>query len=185
MSLKICKKCKKTFPEWMVIDGKKRNLQKRKYCLDCSPFNSHNTATLENYCLGKKVKICIDCEREHSFRLSRCTTCERKYRKKIRSDKIYGLTGNSCWFCNYDKGEKARPVLEFHHLFDKKMSLTTRELAVNSMKRIVEEIQKCTLLCCRCHREVHVGIIDEKDIKILHEKKWKELRKTKKFEELI
>ena len=44
--MKICKKCQDTFPNWVTIDGKPRNLGSRKYCLECSPFGSHNTKNL-------------------------------------------------------------------------------------------------------------------------------------------
>ena len=43
-----CPKCKKDFPITTVINGVRRNLHRRKYCLDCSPFGQHNTRTLEN-----------------------------------------------------------------------------------------------------------------------------------------
>ena len=46
--MKICVKCQKEFPSWVTIEGKPRNLCSRKYCLDCSPFGSHNTKNLTN-----------------------------------------------------------------------------------------------------------------------------------------
>ena len=46
MKLKICIKCNKDFPQFITIEGKKKNLQNRKYCLDCSPFGQHNTTKI-------------------------------------------------------------------------------------------------------------------------------------------
>ena len=43
---KICKNCENEFPYKVEIGGKVRNLQNRKYCLDCSPFGEHNTKQL-------------------------------------------------------------------------------------------------------------------------------------------
>lgn len=40
---KICRKCNKEFPYHKKINGKVRNLNSRKFCLDCSPFGSRNT----------------------------------------------------------------------------------------------------------------------------------------------
>ncbi|MBD3261509.1 MAG: hypothetical protein GF334_07490 [Candidatus Altiarchaeales archaeon] len=40
---KVCSNCGKEFPFRVVIEGKERNLKSRKYCLECSPFNSRNT----------------------------------------------------------------------------------------------------------------------------------------------
>src|SRR5438105_2918049 len=42
----ICKKCKTEFKINQWINGKRYNLGKRKYCLNCSPFKKHNTRDL-------------------------------------------------------------------------------------------------------------------------------------------
>lgn len=42
--MKICENCKKEFPAFAVIDGVKKPLYSRKFCLECSPFGSHNTS---------------------------------------------------------------------------------------------------------------------------------------------
>jgi len=39
----ICELCNKQFPITIVIDGKRRNLCSRRYCLECTPFGTHNT----------------------------------------------------------------------------------------------------------------------------------------------
>ena len=45
---KICKKCGEEFPNHFYDEeGKRHNLQKRKYCLKCSPFGGRNTRKLE------------------------------------------------------------------------------------------------------------------------------------------
>lgn len=41
-----CLKCGAHFPNWVSIDGVKKNLASRKYCLDCSPWGEHNTKPL-------------------------------------------------------------------------------------------------------------------------------------------
>lgn len=33
-----CQECGQSFPTWVKIEGRFRNLQNRRYCLDCSPF---------------------------------------------------------------------------------------------------------------------------------------------------
>jgi len=38
-----CSNCGNDFPNYATIDGKKHNISSRQYCLDCSPFKSHNT----------------------------------------------------------------------------------------------------------------------------------------------
>ncbi len=41
-----CQKCGDNFKIWETVNGKKRNLKNRQYCLNCSPFGSHNTKKL-------------------------------------------------------------------------------------------------------------------------------------------
>ena len=36
----ICQNCNKEFQSKVIIENKERNLQRRKYCLDCSPFDN-------------------------------------------------------------------------------------------------------------------------------------------------
>jgi len=43
---KICEKCNSPFFPSVKIEGKRRNLYKRRYCFSCSPFGKHNTRNL-------------------------------------------------------------------------------------------------------------------------------------------
>lgn len=58
--------------------------------------------------------------------------------------------GGGCIVCGYDKCDAA---LEFHHLDpeEKDFSISSS----SSWRKIKNELDKCVLLCCRCHREVH------------------------------
>jgi hypothetical protein len=47
--MNICLKCNNSFPNRTIIEGKERTLNKRKYCLDCSPFGQKNTKRLHLY----------------------------------------------------------------------------------------------------------------------------------------
>lgn|SRR5574343_235100 len=62
--INLCEICKNTIPTTMVIDGKRRNLSNRKYCLSCSPFGKHNTKQLKLKTKNLKSlsSICINCE---------------------------------------------------------------------------------------------------------------------------
>lgn len=42
--MKTCEKCLKEFNPCPVINGKRRVLYNRKFCLDCSPYGEHNTS---------------------------------------------------------------------------------------------------------------------------------------------
>lgn len=38
-------------------------------------------------------------------------------------------------------------------------------------------MQKCALLCCRCHREYHVGLMEKGKIEKIWQDKWAEIRR--------
>lgn len=56
----ICKKCGDYFPWKILIGGIRRNLQKRKYCLSCSPFGGRNTTKLHATC-KREDRACESC----------------------------------------------------------------------------------------------------------------------------
>jgi hypothetical protein len=59
---------------------------------------------------------------------------------------------NGCVICGYNKEETA---LDFHHVEPKYMKF---RLTINGLKHkdidIVDELNKCMLLCSNCHREI-------------------------------
>jgi len=64
--MKHCVKCGNEIPRRLKIDGIVKNLQHRKYCLDCSPFGKHNTRKIETK--SKNYKriieiICLNCNK--------------------------------------------------------------------------------------------------------------------------
>ena len=63
------------------------------------------------------------------------------------------LKSNGCAICGYNKHSSA---LDFHHVNkkDKKFQLSVGNLSL-SEARIVDELNKCILLCANCHREIH------------------------------
>lgn len=82
----------------------------------------------------------------------------KKRRHNIKSEAIE-YKGGKCHICSYDRCKEA---LDFHHtdpnLKDPniKGALTRQSLNLEQLK---PELDKCILVCCRCHREIHAGII--------------------------
>jgi hypothetical protein len=58
-----CKICETIFPNLVNINGEKKNLQRRKYCLLCSPYGKHNTKQLHVTTIGKNTKHLISLEK--------------------------------------------------------------------------------------------------------------------------
>lgn len=86
----------------------------------------------------------------------RCTKC-RMYQVSKRRDqlklKAIEYKGGKCEKCEYSKCIAA---LEFHHLNpEEKDFAISRSGHTRSWEKIKVELDKCILLCCRCHREIH------------------------------
>ena len=112
------------------------------------------------------TKLCVNCkhvflvEKFHLIKKEKrytswCRSCLYTYQKnrwKDRKHKAIELKGGACAICGYNKNYAA---MEFHHLDPKEKELDWKKLRQVKWEFIVTELQKCTLLCSNCHREVH------------------------------
>jgi hypothetical protein len=166
--MKTCKKCNAKFPFNLEIDGKIRNLCKRQYCLDCSPFGKHNTAnltksvSLEKQC-GKcqKTKSISDFYKKSdrknvSSYCKQCTTQLNIDRLRIFKQTCVVYKGGKCERCGYDRYIGA---LDFHHIKPSEKDFCIAHRGNTKFdERIRKELDKCSLLCSNCHREIHNDI---------------------------
>lgn len=84
--------------------------------------------------------------------------CKNNYyvshnRRKIKHKAVEYL-GGSCKECGYNKCIEA---LEFHHLNPLEKDFGIGSGNTLSWDKIQKELDKCVLLCCRCHRELHAN----------------------------
>ena len=118
------------------------------------------------------MKTCIICQNELSqtqikycsnnckqkghyhkhFKSNPNTTYSQYKRADVRKKEFIKMKGNGCNRCGYNKNYSA---LCFHHLRDKSFSLDSRNIGNRSMKSLLEELEKCELLCANCHAEEH------------------------------
>ena len=135
--MKNCAKCKSEFPYWVLIDGKRKNLQNRKYCLECSPFGNHNTSKLEIERTNRKDSYAY-----------------QKKRGFERKKKLVNLYGGCCKSCGYNKN---LAVLHFHHRDPKEKvsKLDVRIITNRTWDYCINEANKCDILCANCHAEHH------------------------------
>lgn len=92
----------------------------------------------------------------HSNKTGICRLCNTQARSKARRKvklTLINLLGGQCIICGYNKCIAA---LEFHHL-DRQNKKFVLAGFVGSLKRAMEEAEKCAILCANCHREVEVG----------------------------
>ena len=95
---------------------------------------------------------------------SRCIKCDKEYMReyhKIYEPKRYekelqimkNLKVNGCAICGYNKCARS---LDFHHVNpkNKKFNLKLANLHKKDTL-VVEEVNKCILVCRNCHGEIH------------------------------
>jgi hypothetical protein len=138
---KICDKegCENIIPR--KFDGKFVNIQRRRFCFVCSPFGCKNTK---------------DLNKPPTENPPTSYESVKKYRKS-KKRKCIEYKGGSCIVCGYNKCERA---MDFHHLDPSQKDFSISHKNHISMEKTKIELDKCVLLCCRCHMEVHDGIID-------------------------
>jgi len=86
----------------------------------------------------------------------------RGWRKRIK-DMMIKCMGNGCNRCGYNQCHGA---LDFHHLKDKKVLLSSLIYHPSKSSELLEEAKKCILLCKNCHSELHNKVWNISDIKI-------------------
>ena len=114
-----------------------------KVCLQC---NKALTGRQSKYCSRQCKNIYLN-QSLQSYEAQQV----RGRRRKLKLIKLYG---NKCGVCGYDKNYAA---LEFHHKVpaEKSFQLDLRSLSNRSWEVILEEANKCLLLCSNCHAEHH------------------------------
>ena len=115
-----------------------------------------------NICTKCKRNLPIDCfnwrNKSKGTRRADCKDCHSNYMKnqyKQKKLEIQDLKiGLKCKKCGYNKCGAA---LEFHHIDpDEKDERIARMISNNySLEKVLNEIQKCIVLCSNCHHEFH------------------------------
>ena len=76
-------------------------------------------------------------------------------RKKVKQMAIE-YKGGKCEICGYDR---CVDVFEFHHKDLSKKDFGISEKGyTRSWKRVMEELDKCIMVCANCHRELHAKL---------------------------
>ena len=105
-------------------------------------------------------KMCPKCNERESGRSEgrnhgwcrKCMYDAQKKRWKDRKIKAVMLLGGKCFMCGYDRNYAAS---DFHHKDPDEKECSWNKLRLKSWDKIVNELNKCVLLCANCHREFH------------------------------
>jgi hypothetical protein len=159
--MRYCKKCNDVILNRISINGKKKTINRRIYCLKCSPFGKHNTKQLHINSEQDKVCNCLVCKKDYIYSKKkanstiRCNSCYvRERRRKIKEEAIQFM-GGKCKVCGYDK---CHASMDFHHI-----NPNEKEFGISgnntSKIKLFEELKKCILVCKNCHGEIESGLI--------------------------
>lgn len=122
------------------------------------------------------IQFCKECNKESEFSLrtkrgklvpqSKCRECNKRYQKKhYKSNKHSYITKNNIYrnknyslLLDYlrtrackDCGNSDLRVLEFDHLYNKKVGIS-KLIRNASWETVLLEISKCEIVCANCHR---------------------------------
>lgn len=130
----------------------------KQVCCCCKIEKEEKEFTFKNKKKNVRNKTCKSC-----FKETRRKWYD-KYKEKIIEKNIKNKEKNLLWFNEYRKelkcvrcGENHPACLEFHHKDPKKKEYTVSRLihGTYSIKTILNEIEKCEVLCVNCHRRLH------------------------------
>lgn len=60
-----------------------------------------------------------------------------------------------CYFCD----ERTAVCLDFHHLVEQEKSFTISKHFHRPVEELLQEAEKCEIVCANCHRKLHAGLI--------------------------
>lgn len=114
-------------------------------------------------------KICPTCQEEKEISefyhkkdrkngSSTCKLCFSRYcMKRWVQRKIDAINykGGSCIDCGVTHPEYPYVIFDFHHLNPKEKDVDWAKLKLRSWDKVIEELDKCVLLCSNCHRIRH------------------------------
>lgn len=160
----ICKKCGNSFPNRVTIDGRVRNVCKRKYCLECSPFDKHNTRQLEID--AQRGCICSRCGKHYKYHrrsgnsIKFCSSCLVYRRSRQKKKRAVQYKGGKCQICGYNRADEA---FDFHHIDPSTKLFGIGSNYCRKWSDIQKELDKCILLCRNCHAELENGYVTWED----------------------
>jgi hypothetical protein len=136
MDTRICHKC---LVEQPLEEFPWKNIVTRKRQAVCKTCNAKRSA--EWYARN----------REHHIENVYGHTKQR--REDARDFILRYISNHPCEVC----GETDPLVLEFHHVSGKEETVSILIHRGHSIERIMEELSRCKVLCCNCHRRITIS----------------------------
>ena len=85
---------------------------------------------------------------------TKCSSCMVANFRRKRKRMAIKYKGGKCVLCGY---KKCQDALAFHHIEsgNKEFGLARGVGLCRSWERVKKELDKCVLVCCNCHAEIH------------------------------
>ena len=117
----------------------------------------------------KRCPICDEIKPINEFyinknrknRNSYCKKCSNEYHtKRMKSIKLKMIQhkGSECLDCGLHLNNTHYSVFDFHHLNPNEKDINFKRIKFQKWNKIIEELDKCVLLCSNCHRIRHANI---------------------------
>ena len=156
-----CQWCNKQF------DAKRRDT---KYCSRACQGQASRNRIKQG--VNSSEKVCSKCGKsfiikQNAYNRRYCYDCmPETYQNGAQARQLIKkwaleYKGNKCQLCGYNKCIEA---LEFHHNNpnEKEFIISDRNLVLD-WQQIKHELDKCSLLCANCHRELHTKLLKGDD----------------------
>lgn len=125
-----------------------------KICTKCGlekPTSEFNKNKLKKDGLQSE---CRDCHKQMCSSYYQRNKTNYRKTSKLKRQKILSIVNNikskGCIIC----GETNIACLDFHHLRDKKGNISDL-IKIENLNKVINEINKCIVLCANCHRKLH------------------------------
>jgi DNA-binding CsgD family transcriptional regulator len=117
---------------------------------ECANKFSISEFTVKKYVMPKRV-ILTD-EQRKILNYQRV----KKYRQTVK-EKLVEYKGGKCEKCSY---KRCIAALDFHHKIPGEKDFGISQFRNLKWKTLLEEVDKCMLVCSNCHREIHNGFLE-------------------------
>jgi len=114
-----------------------------------------------------KCKVCEQDKEEDMFpvasitksgRAGECKACKAirtKAIRKERGNKLYTLFDKKCRDCGIEHTNPS--FYDFHHVDEENKKYEVKTMICGNWNKVLEEAEKCVMLCPNCHRKRHIG----------------------------
>ena len=115
------------------------------------------------HCCRKPIPI--EGRSDRTFCSKRCKGLAGVGRRRLKlKQRAFEYCGSKCYDCNYSES-KYLEVYEFHHLDPSQKDFAiSHDGLVRGWEKVRDELDKCVMLCCRCHRIRHAIETEQRKI---------------------